>query len=49
MLAQTRRSMLDLQQTAEQKVAALNQELKKAEQRDRLTRLTAPWTAPCSS
>ncbi len=41
-LAQTRRSMLDLQQTAEQKVAALNQELKKAEQRDRLTRLTAP-------
>jgi hemolysin D len=41
-LAQTRRSMLDLQHEAEQKVAALGQELKKAEQRDKLMRLTAP-------
>jgi hemolysin D len=41
-LAQTRRAMLDLQHEAEQKAAALAQELKKAEQRDRLMRLTAP-------
>src|SRR5690606_4245755 len=41
-LAQTRRAMLDLQQAAEQRIAALGQELKKAERRDRLTRLTAP-------
>ncbi len=41
-LAQTRRAMLDLQQEAAQKIAALTQELKKAQQRDRLTHLTAP-------
>jgi hemolysin D len=41
-IAQTRRAMLDLRHEAEQKVAALTQELHKAEQRDRLTRLTAP-------
>lgn len=41
-LAQTRRAMLDLQHESEQKAAALAQELKKAEQRNRLTRLTAP-------
>lgn len=41
-LAQTRRSMLDLKHEAGQKVAALSQELKKAEQRDKLMRLTAP-------
>ncbi|MEW9679099.1 HlyD family type I secretion periplasmic adaptor subunit [Pseudomonas sp. TE50-2] len=41
-LAQTRRSMLDLQQQAEQQVASLTQELKKAEQRDHLMSLTAP-------
>ena len=41
-LAQTRRAMLDLQNEAGQRAAALEQELKKAEQRDRLTRLTAP-------
>ena len=41
-LAQTRRAMLDLQHESNQRVAALQQELNKAEQRDRLTRLTAP-------
>ncbi|MEK1939153.1 MAG: HlyD family type I secretion periplasmic adaptor subunit [Pseudomonas sp.] len=41
-LAQTRRAMLDLQQQAAQKIAALTQELKKAQQRNRLTQLTAP-------
>jgi hemolysin D len=41
-LAQTRRSMLDLQHEAEQRTTALTQELKKAEQRNKLTRLTAP-------
>ncbi|WP_439888763.1 HlyD family type I secretion periplasmic adaptor subunit [Pseudomonas sp. MBLB4123] len=41
-LAQTRRAMLDLQQEAEQRAAALSQELKKAQQRDRLMQLTAP-------
>ena len=41
-LAQTRRTMLDLQQTSAQKLAALAQELKKAEQRNRLMRLTSP-------
>ncbi|MET1081423.1 MAG: HlyD family type I secretion periplasmic adaptor subunit [Pseudomonas sp.] len=41
-LAQTRRAMLDLQSEAEQRSAALAQELKKAEQLDRLTQLTAP-------
>jgi hemolysin D len=41
-LAQTRRAMLDLQHASNQRAAALQQELNKAEQRDRLTRLTAP-------
>ncbi|AYC32736.1 HlyD family type I secretion periplasmic adaptor subunit [Pseudomonas cavernae] len=41
-LAQARRAMLDLQHESDQKAAALAQELKKAEQRNRLTRLTAP-------
>jgi hemolysin D len=41
-IAQTRRTMLDLQHESEQRSAALQQELAKAEQRDRLTRLTAP-------
>ncbi|MDH0892909.1 MULTISPECIES: HlyD family type I secretion periplasmic adaptor subunit [unclassified Pseudomonas] len=41
-IAQTRRAMLDLQHEAEQRAAALVQELAKAEQRDRLMRLTAP-------
>lgn len=41
-LAQSRRAMLDLQHEASQKVAALSQELKKAEQRQRLTQLIAP-------
>ena len=41
-IAQTRRTMLDLQHESQQKSAALTQELLKAEQRDRLTRLTAP-------
>ena len=41
-LAQTRRAMLDLQHESEQRAAGLQQELAKAEQRDRLTRLTAP-------
>ncbi|GBL60866.1 hypothetical protein PCLA_21f0076 [Pseudomonas citronellolis] len=41
-IAQTRRAMLDLQHQSDQKVAALMQELIKAEERDRLTRLTSP-------
>ncbi|MDD0973948.1 HlyD family type I secretion periplasmic adaptor subunit [Pseudomonas fontis] len=41
-IAQTRRTLLDLLHEADQQVAALSQELKKAEQRNRLTRLTAP-------
>ena len=41
-LAQTRRAMLDLQHESEQRAAALTQELKKAEQRNRLMALTAP-------
>ena len=41
-IAQTRRAMLDLQHTSEQRAAGLEQELKKAQQRDRLMRLTAP-------
>ncbi|THF65230.1 HlyD family type I secretion periplasmic adaptor subunit [Pseudothauera rhizosphaerae] len=41
-LAQNRRAMLDLLHEADQRAASLAQELKKAEQRDRLTRLTAP-------
>lgn len=41
-LAQARRSMLDLQHESERKVASLEQELKKAELRNRLTRLIAP-------
>ncbi len=41
-LAQTRRAMLDQQHESNQRAAALQQELNKAEQRDRLTRLTAP-------
>lgn len=41
-IAQTRRAMLDLQHEADQRVASVEQELAKAEQRDRLTRLTAP-------
>jgi len=41
-LAQTRRAMLDLHSEAEQRAAALTQELKKAEQHNRLMRLTAP-------
>ncbi|WP_259753439.1 HlyD family type I secretion periplasmic adaptor subunit [Pseudomonas sp. GCEP-101] len=41
-IAQTRRAMLDLQHESEQNAAGLTQELLKAEQRDRLTRLTAP-------
>ncbi|WP_295485196.1 HlyD family type I secretion periplasmic adaptor subunit [uncultured Pseudomonas sp.] len=41
-LAQTRRSMLDLQQHAEQQIATKTQELRKAEQRDHLMRLVAP-------
>ncbi len=42
LLAQTRREMLDLRQQSEQKIAAQQQELHKAEHRDSLTRLTAP-------
>ncbi|MBD9632518.1 HlyD family type I secretion periplasmic adaptor subunit [Pseudomonas sp. PDM19] len=42
LLAQTRRQMLDLRQQSEQKSAALQQDLHKAESRDSLTRLTAP-------
>lgn len=41
-LAQNRRAMLDLQQDASHKIATLIQEQHKAEQRHRLTRLTAP-------
>jgi hemolysin D len=41
-VAQTRRAMLDLQHESEQRAAALTQELKKAEQRNRLMALTAP-------
>ena len=41
-IAQTRRAMLDLQHESEQRAAALSQELKKAQQRDRLMHLTAP-------
>lgn len=41
-IAQTRRAMLDLQHESEQRAAALTQELKKAQQRDNLMRLTAP-------
>ena len=41
-IAQTRRAMLDLQHEADQRAAALSQELKKAQQRDRLMHLTAP-------
>lgn len=41
-LAETRRAMLDLQHESEQRAAALAQELKKAEQRNRLMALTAP-------
>ncbi|MFC3943713.1 HlyD family type I secretion periplasmic adaptor subunit [Pseudomonas gingeri NCPPB 3146 = LMG 5327] len=42
LLAQSRRTMLDLQQQSEQKAASLTQELNKAEQRDHLMSLTAP-------
>jgi len=41
-LSQTRRAMLDLQQQSEQKVSSLTQEVRKAEQRDHLMRLTTP-------
>ena len=41
-LAQARRSMLDLQHESERKAAELAQDLEKAEQRDRLMRLVAP-------
>ncbi|MBG6290829.1 MULTISPECIES: HlyD family type I secretion periplasmic adaptor subunit [Pseudomonas] len=41
-LAQNRRAMLDLLHQSEQKAAALQQELHKAERLDSLTRLTAP-------
>ncbi|MDA7088637.1 HlyD family type I secretion periplasmic adaptor subunit [Pseudomonas sp. SA3-5] len=41
-LAQTRRAMLDLQHEADQRAAALSQELNKAEQRNHLMQLTAP-------
>lgn len=41
-LAETRRAMLDLQHESGQRAAALAQELKKAEQRNRLMALTAP-------
>lgn len=41
-IAQTRRTMLDLQHESQQCSAALTQELKKAQQRDSLMRLTAP-------
>jgi|TARA_R110002020_G_C16296253_1_gene772807 hemolysin D len=41
-LAQTRRSMLDLLNESRQRAAGINQELTKAEQRNRLMRLTAP-------
>lgn len=41
-LAETRRTMLDLQHESEQRAVALAQELKKAEQRNRLMGLTSP-------
>jgi len=41
-LAQTRRAMLDLQNDAEVRASSLTQELRKAEQRNRLTQLTSP-------
>lgn len=41
-IAQTRRAMLDLQHESQQRAAALTQELKKAQQRDSLMRLTTP-------
>ncbi|MBD9500542.1 HlyD family type I secretion periplasmic adaptor subunit [Pseudomonas sp. PDM17] len=41
-IAQARRAMLDLQHEADQRIASLEQELLKALQRDRLTRLTSP-------
>lgn len=41
-IAQTRRAMLDLQHESQQRAAALTQELKKAQQRNSLMRLTAP-------
>ncbi|GLU38381.1 HlyD family type I secretion periplasmic adaptor subunit [Pseudomonas sp. NBRC 100443] len=41
-LAQTQRAMLDLQHESSQKVTGLVQELRKAEQRDHLMRLTSP-------
>lgn len=41
-LAQTRRAMLDMQQQASQRAAALRQELAKAQQRHHLMSLTAP-------
>ncbi|QRY81945.1 HlyD family type I secretion periplasmic adaptor subunit [Pseudomonas sp. PDNC002] len=41
-LAQNRRAMLDLLHQAQQKAAALQQELRKAKSLDNLTRLTAP-------
>ncbi len=41
-LAQARRTALDLLHEADQRVASLTQELHKAEQRNRLTRLVAP-------
>lgn len=42
MVAQTRRSMLDLLQQADQKVASLKQDFAKAEYQDGLTTLEAP-------
>lgn len=42
LVAQARRELLDLRHEAETRVAAFKQELIKAEQRGRLTRLTAP-------
>ncbi len=42
LIAQARRELLDLQHDAETRAAAFKQELNKAEQRGRLTRLTAP-------
>jgi len=41
-VAQARRAMLDLQQQSEQKVSSLSEEVKKAERRHSLMRLTAP-------
>jgi len=42
LIAQARRELLDMQHEAEARVAAFSEELKKAEQRGRLTKLTAP-------